>query len=264
MLDKTVANTFSNAAKHYKQHDVLQRLTAASLLKHAQLHGHLADIGCGPGTCFKHFDAISEVTAVDIAPGMLTQVQHDYPHYQTLCCDVQALSFDSSSIDSVYSNLALQWCQDFAQAIHQLHRVLKVTGSCHLAIVAQGSLPELTTLGFRTNEFLSLPSMLRAFGIAEIDDQSQMKSDKWLINDAKIEAVTVYFDDLRSLLYSIKGVGASAPNALNQLNLNQPSTVLTKSQWEQKLLLAQRLRTEKGIPLTYQIAFIHAQKCKER
>ena len=253
MLDKSVADTFSHAASFYKQHDVLQRITAKALQDNATLTGHLADIGCGPGTCFKYFPEVSNVTAIDIAAGMLEQVSLNYPKYLTLNCDAQELMLSANSVDSVYSNLALQLCEDFPKAVNEIERVLVANGFCNLAIVADGSLPELQTLGFRTNQFASMPSLLSAFGVK--DAATPLSSSRWKVLQAKVEKVTVYFDDLRSLLYSIKGVGASAGQAGSQSR-----AMLSKSAWQERVLLAKGLATEKGIPLTYHIAYIHAQK----
>ena len=253
MLDKSVADTFSHAASLYKQHDVLQRITAKTLLNNATLTGHLADIGCGPGTRFSDFEEVSTVTAIDIAAGMLEQVSLNYPKYLTLNCDAQSLSLSANSVDSVYSNLALQWCEDFPKAVSEIERVLVANGFCNLAIVADGSLPELQTLGFRTNQFASMPHLLSAFGVK--DAATPLSNNRWQVLQAKVEKVTVYFDDLRSLLYSIKGVGASAGQAGSQSR-----AMLSKSAWQERVLLAQGLATPKGIPLTYHIAYIYAQK----
>lgn len=253
MLDKSVADTFSHAASLYKQHDVLQRITAKTLQGNAILTGHLADIGCGPGTCFSDFSSVSNVIAIDIAAGMLEQVRLNYPQYSTLNCDAQSLTLSANSVDSVYSNLALQWCDDFPKAVNEIERVLVDNGVCSLAIVADGSLPELQTLGFRTNQFTSMPSLLSAFGVKDVSMQSC--NSHWTVLQAKVEKVTVYFADLRSLLYSIKGVGASAGQAGSQSR-----AMLSKSAWQERVVLAQGLATEKGIPLTYHIAYIHAKK----
>jgi malonyl-CoA O-methyltransferase len=242
-LTQSVAKGFSKAAQAYKHYDVLQRQTAASLLSKADLSGRLLDVGAGPGTCFAAFKQVDQVIALDIAQGMLTTLSQSFPHYHTLCCDAQAINLAANTIDSVYSNLALQWCDNLPQAISELNRVLVDGGQCHLSIVANGSMPQLQALGFSVNQFDSLALMLSAF-----DDK------QWHRLDAHIETVTVYFDDLRSLLYSIKGVGAS------QTNLNGPVPIhLSKSQWQKRLTLAEALRTEKGIPLSYNIAYIRAQ-----
>ncbi|MCL1143296.1 methyltransferase domain-containing protein [Shewanella gaetbuli] len=252
MLAKSVANTFSQAASHYKQHDVVQRLTADILMSQSRLSGHLLDIGCGPGTDFSAFKPLTKVTAVDIAPGMLEQVAQHFPHYQTLCSDAQNMGINANSVDHVYSNLALQWCQDYPQAIAEIHRVLVDKGECHLAIVSAGSLPQLKQLGFRINHFNHQTALLSPFISSQNNDND---TSHWQLISSAEQTVTVYFDDLRSLLYSIKGVGATAGG-----NDAGVQGVLTKSQWAKRLELAKQLSTHQGIPLSYQVVFIHAKK----
>ena len=253
MLDNQVADTFSNAASYYKQHDVLQRLTAQRIFDSANFTGTLLDVGAGPGTCFKVFKSVENVVAVDIAQGMLVELNQHFNDYLPLCSDAQALGLQTASIDSIYSNLALQWCQSFPKAIEEFHRVLRPSSECYISVVAEGSLPELRTLGFRTNSFMSLSAMLAAF----TDGSSNSKWEgEWQVLMAVVESITVYFDDLRSLLYSIKGVGASSGNE-TIVNFNK---MLTKGSWQSRLALAETMRTEQGIPLTYKVAYIRAKR----
>jgi malonyl-CoA O-methyltransferase len=251
-LDNPVANKFSIAASHYKQHDVLQRITAKKLLDNAHLCGTLLDVGAGPGTSFNAFNDVKQVVAVDIAHGMLKQLSEQHPDYLPICSDAQALGLQSAAIDSLYSNLALQWCQNLPQAFVEFHRVLRPRGECHLSVVVDGSLAELKTLGFRVNQFNSVSALKAAFIV------SQATADGWHSIDIQVESISVYFDDLRSLLYSIKGVGASfAQQDENNATQHHP---LTKQQWQQRIALAETMRTDKGLPLTYQIAYIRAKR----
>ncbi|WP_445945933.1 methyltransferase domain-containing protein [Shewanella sp.] len=265
---------FSKAAKHYKQHDVLQRLTAIRLQKNANLSGRLLDVGAGPGTCFAAFSDIKQVIALDIAQGMLETLSARFKDYHTVCCDVQRITLADDTVDSLYSNLALQWCTDLPRAAAELARVSVRGAECHLSIVAAGSLPELECLGFRTNSFMSLAEIIKAVtGINQTENdrvkQSQshdLTAKTWQVLDASIEQTQVYFNDLRSMLYSIKGVGASAQSKLASHTLPGETTradlllnstaVMSKSQWQRRLKLAETMRTEQGLPLTYQIAYL--------
>ncbi|MGI2169425.1 methyltransferase domain-containing protein [Shewanella sp. MF05960] len=249
-LDNPLANKFSSAATQYKQHDVLQRLSAQKLFQKADLYGTLLDVGAGPGTDFGAFSHVSQVIAVDIAHGMLTELTQQFTNYLPLCSDAQALGLQSGSVDTLYSNLALQWCQQLPNAFMEFHRVLRPGGECFLSIVADGSLAELNTLGFHVNQFHSVESLKATFL------SSKMAMDNWQYVDVQLESIQVYFDDLRSLLYSIKGVGAS----FDQQGNGKKRPLLTKQQWRHRLELAETLRTDKGIPLTYQIAFIRVKR----
>lgn len=223
--------------------------------------GVMLDIGAGPGTDFSQFSSVNQVIALDIAQGMLEQVKLDFPDYQTVCANAESIPLPDNSIDSAYSNLALQWCGDLATSFNETARVLTAGGEYHLAIVAQDSLPELAELGFRVNAFRSMEEIL-----------SHFDRDQWQIISFDTTAISVYFADLKSLLYSIKGVGASihgngddnGNETDNESTKDQPSPgIRGRGDWQKLLAAAELSRTAQGLPLTYQIATISAKKLRD-
>ena len=253
--DQTVAQRFSAAAKHYHEHDRVQKLSSMQLFDGMTPSGILLDIGAGPGTDFSQFSSVNQVIALDIAQGMLEQVKLDFPDYQTVCANAESIPLPDNSIDSAYSNLALQWCGDLSSSFNETARVLTAGGEYHLAIVAQDSLPDLSELGFRVNAFRSMEEIL-----------SHFDRDQWQIISFETTAISVYFADLKSLLYSIKGVGASIhgngdDDDNNVSTKDKPSQgIRGRGDWKKLLAIAELSRTAQGLPLTYQIASISAKK----
>ncbi|GIU02741.1 MULTISPECIES: methyltransferase domain-containing protein [Shewanella] len=262
-----VAVKFSQAASTYKQHDVLQRITAEKLLSHIPLKGDIVDIGSGPGTDFssvnnKH-QGIATVTAIDLSEPMLAVVNQSFPSYKTLCADAVSLPIIEQQFDGLYSNLVLQWCDDLQAVFSEFHRVLKPTAPCLISIVSRGSLPELETLGLGHNTFRSVEEIT-----AEIDSQY------WQVDSVDECSESLYFNDLRALLYSIKGVGASV-KSYQEPSLQKPSiqarslqscspiervTLRGRQDWLALKQHAETLRQAKGIPLTYQITYLQLTK----
>lgn len=275
-----IAARFSAAASSYQHHDKVQRLTAASLLSGFMPKGRVLDIGAGPGTDFSAASVFShknahaladlvptEVIALDIAIGMLQTLKQHYPDYQAICADAERLPLAAASIDGIYSNLALQWCGDFPAAVTEMARVLVSGGECHLSLVAQGSLSELQQLGLHVNTFSSVEALGAAFS-----------AEQWCSMTVELIPFTVYFDNLKDLLYSIKGVGASfhatephaagadirtAP-AITGAALSHAGGVRTKlrgrQDWQALQARAEVLREERGLSLTYHIAQIRARR----
>lgn len=289
-----IAERFSAAAHSYQDHNQLQRLSAASLLSEFTAKGHLLDIGAGPGTDFSVHDFAHQsehhaeqslmqnpqttVFAVDIALGMLHKLKQSYPDYYGVCADAECLPFVDGCIDVIYSNLALQWCGNFAAAVTEMARVLKPNGECHLSIVAQGSLNQLAELGLRVNDFSTLESLKAAF-----------KLDTWQSLEVQLIPMTVHFDTLKTLLYSIKGVGASVQSlssshsahsisSANSTRLIDSTTQAAgevagaiaaadlaprlrgRQDWLAIQAKAESLRVPQGLPLTYQIVQIRARR----
>ncbi|MGI2070554.1 methyltransferase domain-containing protein [Shewanella baltica] len=289
-----IAERFSAAAHSYQDHNQLQRLSAASLLSEFTAKGHLLDIGAGPGTDFSVHDFAhysehhaeqgsmqnppTTVFAVDIALGMLHKLKQSYPDYHGVCADAECLPFVDGCIDVIYSNLALQWCANFPAAVAEMARVLKPNGECHLSLVAQGSLNQLAELGLRVNDFSTLEALKTAF-----------KLDTWQFLEVQLIPMTVHFDTLKALLYSIKGVGASVQSAsathstssissANSISLDS-STIQSvgevagaiaaaelaprlrgRQDWQAMQAKAESLRVPQGLPLTYQIVQIRARR----
>lgn len=241
-----IAKNFSQAAAKYKEFDVVQRQVTSKLKSLASLSGHLADIGCGPGTDFSMFSDLRSVTAIDIAQGMLERVQQDY-HYNTLLSDVHQLNCHDTQFDCVYSSLVLQWSHDLAQAFSEIYRVLKAPGNAFIAMPVIGSLSELSELGFYVNPFKHPEN------IAKVAMQTGFK-----LSNEQVHTHQVYFDDLKALLYSIKGIGAHS-----QINVGSNKTTargLSKSTYKMQCRQAELLKTPQGIPLTYQVLYLHITK----
>ncbi|WP_413483824.1 methyltransferase domain-containing protein [Shewanella baltica] len=305
-----IAERFSAAAHSYQDHNQLQRLSAASLLSEFTARGHLLDIGAGPGTDFAAYHCAHQsehhsdhesahqsgcqsehhsehgstlnpsttVFAVDIALGMLHKLKQSYPDYHGVCADAECLPFVDGCIDVIYSNLALQWCANFPAAVAEMARVLKPNGECHLSLVAQGSLNQLAELGLRVNDFSTLEALKTAF-----------KLDTWQFLEVQLIPMTVHFDTLKALLYSIKGVGASVQSAsathstssissansisLDSLTIQSAGEVAGaiaaaelaprlrgRQDWQAMQAKAESLRVPQGLPLTYQIVQIRARR----
>ncbi|WP_299494298.1 methyltransferase domain-containing protein [uncultured Shewanella sp.] len=241
-----IANDFSAAATGYHEHNIVQKHTSSMLCHQLSAQGILLDIGAGPGTDFSLFPKVNSVISLDIAGGMLNKLTENFPEYKAIQGDAESLPLLSNSVNAIYSNLALQWCRDIRQAILEAARVLMPSGSCEISVVAENSLPELTSLGFKVNRFQSFETLVSCF-----DKQH------WQLIEARLEPVTVYFDDLKALLYSIKGVGASATTNEQM----QPSLRLRGRQdWLSLNEKANRLKQSKGIPLTYNVVVIRAKR----
>ncbi|MCL1145768.1 methyltransferase domain-containing protein [Shewanella marinintestina] len=247
-LSQQVAARFSAAADNYHSYDVLQQQTAQRLLKQTEVSGRLLDIGAGPGTCFAHLPSVKQVICLDIAEGMLSTLTANYPHYQAICADAQNLPLLDNSVDGIYSNVALQWCQQLPQAITEANRVLTAGAEFNMSIVAKDSLQQLAALGFKINQFIEQSTLLAGF------DKSQ-----WDIELCETQAISLHFDTLKSMLQSIKGVGASIVKQQQDVNLPQV-TLRGRKDWQALQAKAELSRAPEGLPLTYNICFIKARK----
>ena len=139
-IDKLrVRTSFSRAADSYDASAVLQKQVRAEMLSRLDLvkirPKTILDAGCGTGhgsfALQKRFSS-AQLISLDIALGMLQKTKTQRPllnkifnHQQLLCADIESLPIASSSINLLWSNLALQWCSDLDAAFTEAARVLQ-------------------------------------------------------------------------------------------------------------------------------------------
>ncbi|AMO48623.1 malonyl-CoA O-methyltransferase [Kosakonia oryzendophytica] len=236
---QAIAAAFGRAAQSYCQHDELQRLSADVLL--AQLENiaplPVLDAGCGPGGMSRYWRGQgSEVTALDLSPAMLDEArrQHSAQHY--VAGDIEALPFEDASFSLVWSNLAVQWCDDLQQAIGELYRVTRPGGQVAFTTLVEDSLPELN-VAWRAvdhhqhaNRFLPLPAIHQAL-------------QGWRLRSG-VERITLCFEDATQALRSLKGIGATHLHAGRQQGLTRSKLQRLQLAWPQQ---------QGKCPLTYHL-----------
>ncbi|MBS3796797.1 methyltransferase domain-containing protein [Pseudoalteromonas sp. BDTF-M6] len=144
-LKQQTQSHFSKAACRYQHHARVQASASEVLLAHLALRplGLCLDLGAGPGVNSAALAAQSDtLLALDLSPSMLAQI---HTPSVKLCADMDALPLHGNSLDTVFSNFAMQWSSDLNIALGELYRVLKPKGRAYLAIVAAGSLGEVKT-----------------------------------------------------------------------------------------------------------------------
>ncbi|MDP2806306.1 MAG: methyltransferase domain-containing protein, partial [Gallionellaceae bacterium] len=156
---KQVRRAFSRAAQNYDAAAVLQREVCIRMLEKLdcikQKPARILDVGSGTGWGTRQLSeryASAEITALDIAIGMLQNARGTSSWWKKLfagkrenfvCADVEALPLAANSIEMVWSNLALQWCNDLPATFVELYRVLQNEGLLMFSSFGVDTLQEL-------------------------------------------------------------------------------------------------------------------------
>src|SRR5262249_60599629 len=96
--------------------------------------GVVLDLGSGTGRITRELKRRyprARVIALDIAPGMLREArrhQRPWRRFDRVCGDALRLPLRDGSIDLIFSNLMLQWCEPLAVTLAEVRRVLKSSG----------------------------------------------------------------------------------------------------------------------------------------
>jgi len=257
---QSAAATYDDAA--FLEREVVNRMFER--LEYIKLKPkRIADVGCrtGYGTrkLAAHY-AESEIIAIDTAPAMLSMAQSKHPWWKRklpflqmssqhcLCADAESLPIANTSIDFVWSNLALQWC-DPLRSTTEAYRVLST-----------GGLFMFTTLGPDT-----LKELRSAFSGIDAYEHVNQFIDMHDIGDTLVhagfadpvmdmEVITVTFDDLRAMVRDLKSLGAT-----NHLLGRNPG-LTTPRRWQKVNEHYDAFRQNGKLPVTIEVVYGHAWK----
>ena len=143
-----VAQSFGRAALSYDGVAEFQRDIGAGLLQRLPHRAatQVLDMGCGTGATLAALGERypqSAVMALDIAEDMLRAARTRSTAARWLCADAESLPLADGCVDVMFSNLALQWCEDLRAAFGEFARVLAPNGDLLLSTLGPDTLWEL-------------------------------------------------------------------------------------------------------------------------
>ncbi len=256
-LAKTrVAQSFSKAAASYDAVAHLQRQVGDHLfaLLPSDSRKRVLDLGCGTGSALPRLRSrfpAGALVAVDIAEGMLqfAKAQHGPADCTLLCADAEELPLADQSVDCIFSNLAVQWC-DLSMVLRECWRILKPEGSLHISTLGPETLRELRAAWseadahVHVNRFTPLEEVQHALACSGLHDCVVER-----------EMIILKYSDVRSLTGELKALGA------HNLNNGAPEGLTGKQRLRTMLAAYEQQRDAAGmLPASYEALFVSAKK----
>ncbi len=253
-----IARGFSAAAVTYDAAAQIQYQAALELLVQIEFSGvqpqRLLDVGCGTGRVTQELAHYWQqpVIGIDCASGMITYAQQQYAHplIHYICSEIEKYSFEPDQYDLIFSNFALQWCEDLADVFKQLAYGLAQDGLLAFTLPGEQTLNELKSIwrgidGYdHVNDFVSavdLEQQLSAAGV-QVISLTQEKKIHW-------------HPDVQSIVRSLRGVGVH-----NVHNTRAPG-LTGKKQWQALMQAYEAYRVpNQGLPVTYDIISVIVKK----
>lgn len=267
-----VRRAFDHAAASYDAHAVLQREVCDRLLARLDYMTlkpeRVLDVGCGTGYGFAHLQsryAAAELCAVDIAPAMLHAARLRLPQpgwlqrampdvlkrraqsHHAICADMDRLPLADSSIDLVWSSLALQWAHDLEATLKGMHRVLTPGGLMIFATFGPDTLKELRAA------FATVDDAQHVNRFIDLHDIGDMLVNAGFTSPVmEMEMLTLTYADLKALMRDLKGIGA------HNAAVSRKRGLLGKSAWAQLESAYEPYRQAGRLPATFEVIYGHA------
>ncbi|HEY5994306.1 MAG TPA: malonyl-ACP O-methyltransferase BioC [Gallionellaceae bacterium] len=265
-IDKReVRRAFSRAATQYDAAAVLQREVCMRMLEkldYIKLQpASILDVGSGTGwgarqlgTRYKH----AEIIALDIALGMLQASRGTSGWWHKLfsgskqrflCADAEALPLAAQSVDMVWSNLALQWCNDLPATFSGLQRVLKTGGLLMFSTFGPDTLNELRVA------FGGVDGHSHINRFADMHDVGDMLVAAGFADPVmEMERITLTYSDVKAVMQDLRSIGAHNATA------GRAQGMMGRAKWARVVSNYETLRRDGKLPATFEVIYGHAWK----
>lgn len=261
-----VARSFGNAAAQYDDVAVLQRQTGDELLERLSLvtlkPKRVLDLGVGTGRNLsllaKHYPE-AQLLALDIAPAMLKQARQSYqkssglkrwlpyaktPHY--LAGDAEHLPLADNSVDLVFANLSLQWC-DPRTSFAEIQRILRPDGLLMFTSLGPDTLRELRQAWAEVDDY---PHVNMFYDMHDVGEAMMAAGLAEPVLDT--DRYTLTYDSAMALMKDLKILGARNLNAGRRKGLTGKNTI------KQVGDAYEQFRRDDLLPATYEVVYGHA------
>ena len=269
-LDRpALRRAFERAAETYDAAAVLQKEVCQRMLARLDFINQapvvILDAGCGTGNALAPLGQRypkARLIALDIAVPMVERARARTPRWrrmlgaaapEVLCADMQRLPLAAGSCGMVWSNLALQWCDDPERVFAEMRRVLLPGGLLMFSTFGPDTLKELraayegTDRHVHVNRFIDmhdLGDMLVRCGFA--DPVMDM------------EPLTLTYSTVRDLMRDLKAIGA------RNLMHGRPAGLFGKAAFQTVAQRYETYRRDGKLPATFEVVYGHAWQPQPR
>ncbi|HUX90205.1 MAG TPA: malonyl-ACP O-methyltransferase BioC [Gallionellaceae bacterium] len=265
-IDKlAVRRAFSKAATQYDAAAVMQREVCTRMLERLdyirQKPSSVLDVGCGTGWGTRQLGeryAAAQIVALDIAMGMLQASRGTSSWWnklfagdtkQYVCADMESLPIKANSMDMVWSNLALQWCNDLPATLAELQRVLKVDGLLMFSTFGPDTLKEIRSA------FQGVDGYTHANRFADMHDIGDMLVAGGFADPVMdMEYITLTYNDVKAVMQDLRSIGAHNATA------GRSTGMMGKKAWGRVLENYEKFRRDGKLPATFEVIYGHAWK----
>lgn len=273
VLDKRMLRrSFERAAFSYDQAAVLQREICDRMLARLEYIKYVPTkiIDAGSGTGYGTRKLIERYAATQVIPMDIALTMHERaravkleetPRWQRwlpfkrqqsdeyLCADIERLPLGDASVGMIWSNLAIQWCNDLKQTFTEAHRVLEDGGLFMFSTFGPDTLKELRQVFKEVDSFNHVNRFIDMHDIGDM-----LVGSGFSLPVMDMEYITLTYADVRSVMQDLKAIGA------RNMTLGRRRGLMGKTAWQQVIAQYEKLRQDGRLPATYEVVYGHAWK----
>ncbi|MCB2294800.1 malonyl-ACP O-methyltransferase BioC [Clostridium algoriphilum] len=233
MIDKKQLKLhFSKNASNYDEYAHVQKVMKNYLVEFMLQNNknntevkNILEIGCGTGyltsaliELFPH----SHITAVDIAPGMITEIKSKIKNASVdfICGDLEDMDLNDT-YDIIVSNATFQWFNHIDATIKKIHNVLNANGVICFSTFGEHTFCELNECFKKVKEDMSIKeSIYSGQSFYSLNELSTLCKDVTRNDDVIVQSKEIfeyeYFNNCNDFFTSIKKTGANNSNKNNK------------------------------------------------
>ena len=264
-IDKKRAQaSFNKASAIYEDSAVLQKQVLEEMFLRLKLlkinPNSILDLGCGPGNAGPELKAAykpHDLIYLDFAYDMLRKAEEkNRDHFlkvfsskttqRFICADMEAIPLAENSVDMVWSNLSLQWCNDLDRVFTQIAKTLTHNG---LFTFGPSTLHELRMSLASFSQYSHVNQFIDMHDIGDALIRCGF-SDPVL----DVDVYTLTYSTFKEIMYDLKHIGAR--NALQ----GRAKGMTGKGFLYQLEKLYEVYRADEKLPASYEVVYGHAWK----
>ncbi|HTX23030.1 MAG TPA: malonyl-ACP O-methyltransferase BioC [Steroidobacteraceae bacterium] len=245
---------FDRASRAYDAAAVLQARVRSELLERLDLlklqPDVVLDLGAGTGWASRelkrrHRGAV--VIALDIAPGMLREARRHsraLRRFRRVCGDGLRLPLKAASVDLVFSNLMLQWCDDLDAVLAEIRRVLRPGGFLTFSTLGPDTLRELRLAWSRADAAAHVHAFL------DMHDVGDALIRAGLVEPVlDVERIALSYENVLALMRDLKAIGA------HNVTLTRARGLTGRGKWRTMTEAYETFRHDGRLPASYEVVY---------
>jgi len=189
---------------------------------------NILEIGCGTGyltSALIDLFPYSHITAVDIAPGMITEIKSKIKNVSVgfICGDLEEMDINNT-YDIIISNATFQWFNHITTTIEKLYAALNPNGILCFSTFGENTFFELNESFKKVKEELTIKESVYSgqsfYGLNELSILCKDAIRNQNIDDILVQSKEIfeyeYFNNCNDFFSSIKKTGANNSNKNNR------------------------------------------------